>query len=457
MERTFVRTFDIAVIGMGPGGEHVAESLAQAGLEVLGVDHELVGGECPYWGCIPSKMMLRAANALAESRRVPDLAGEVGAVTPDWSRVADRIRDEATDDWDDTVAVDRFTGKGGVFARGTGRVTGPRELEVDGTAYRVRRGVVVASGSRPTIPTIPGLAEVEYWTNRDVMRAKTLPSSLTVLGGGAIGVEIGQALARFGVRVAIVESAGRLLAQEEPEAARAVEQALRQDGVTIRTSARIEKVSNEGNGISLNLSDRSTVSSERLLVATGRHVDIAGVGLDAVGVDPAGSRVPVDEWCRVADGVWAVGDLTGHGAFTHVSMYQAGLVIRDVLDQQGPAADYRAVPRVTFTDPELGAVGMTEAQARQSLDHVLVGTTEVGSSARGWIHKTGPQGVIKLIVDGDRGVLVGGTAMGPAGGEVLGLLALAVHAQVPLEQLRSMIYAYPTFHRGVEDALRTLH
>ncbi|HEV7196773.1 MAG TPA: NAD(P)/FAD-dependent oxidoreductase [Pedococcus sp.] len=451
-----MRTFDLAVIGLGPGGEHVAGSLAQAGLDVLGVDHGLVGGECPYWGCVPSKMMLRAAGALEEARRVPQLAGEVGTVTPRWSLVADRIRDEATDNWDDTVAVDRFTGKGGTFVRGTGRVTSANTLEVDGVAYGVRQGIVVATGTRPTIPPIPGLHEVEYWTNREVMRAAELPKSLTVLGGGAIGVEISQALARFGVQVVIVESAPGLLALEEPEAARAVEDSLRQDGVTIRTGARADKVSANGNAVAVTLSDGSVLSSDRLLVATGRHVDIGDVGLDAVGVDPHARAVPVDEWGRVGPGVWALGDITGHGAFTHMSMYQAGVVIRDVLGQGGPPADYRAIPRVTFTDPELGSVGLSEAQAREALDHVLVGTSEVSSSTRGWIHKTGPQGIIKLVADGDRGVLVGGTAMGPAGGEVLGLITLAVHAQVQLDQLRSMIYAYPTFHRAVEGALSAL-
>jgi pyruvate/2-oxoglutarate dehydrogenase complex dihydrolipoamide dehydrogenase (E3) component len=451
-----VRTFDIAVIGLGPGGEHVAGSLAEAGLDVLGIDRGLVGGECPYWGCIPSKMMIRAANALQEARRVPELGGDVGTVRPRWNLVAERIRAEATDNWDDTVAVDRFTGKGGTFVRGTGRVTGPTTLEVDGTPYETRRGIVVATGSRPTIPPVAGLDEVEYWTNRDVMEARDLPRSLTVLGGGAIGAEMGQALARFGVAVTVVEGGPHLLGLEEPEAAAIVEASLRQDGVQLRTATRAEKVMPEDGHVTVALSDGSLLRSERLLVATGRHADVTSVGLDAVGVAADAHAAPVDDRGRVTRGVWAIGDITGHGAFTHVSMYQAGVVIRDVLGQGGPPADYRAVPRVTFTDPELGSVGLTESQARQSVQNVLVGVTEVSSTARGWMHKSGNEGIIKLVADADRSVLVGGTAMGPAGGEVVGLIALAVHAAVPLEQLRSMICAYPTFHRGIEDALNRL-
>lgn len=191
-------------------------------------------------------------------------------------------------------------------------------------------------------------------------------------------------------------------------------------------------------------------------MATGRRVDVAATGLGSVGVAADARVVPVDERCRVSDGVWAVGDVAGQGAFTHVAMYQADVVIRDALGEGGPAADYRAVPRVTFTDPEVGSVGLSERAARESLPHVRVGTAQVPSTARGWLHKVGNEGFITVVEDADRGVLVGATAVGPTGGEVLGALAVAVHAQVPVATLRSMIYAYPTFHRGIEDAPRDL-
>lgn len=451
-----METFDVAVIGMGPGGEHVAGTLAERGLRVLGVERELVGGECPYWGCIPTKMMIRAANALAEARRVDRLAGSVGDVRPDWAPVARRIRQEATDSWDDRVAVDRFTGKGGTFVRGTGRLAGPGRVEVDGVAYQVSRAAVVATGTRPSVPPIDGLDRVRYWTNRDAVAAEGLPASLIVLGGGAIGCELAQVFVRFGVAVSVVEAADQLLPLEEPEAGAVLQTVLTAEGVRVLAGQSARRVDQVGDDVVVVLDDGTVLQAERLLVATGRRADPAAVGLDTVGVDPAARVAPVDGRCRVTDGVWAVGDVTGHGAFTHVAMYQAGIAIRDILGEPGPAADYAALPRVTFTDPEVGAVGLTEQQARRQLADVRTGSTPLPSTARGWIHAVGNEGVIKLVADGERGVLVGATAVGPSGGEVLGALTVAVHARVPLESLRSMIYAYPTFHRGIEDALRAL-
>lgn len=447
---------DVIVIGMGPGGEQVAGTLAERGLSVLGVERDLVGGECPYWGCIPSKMMIRAGNALAEARRVPDLAGTVGDVRPDWSLVARRIREEATTDWDDQAAVDRFVSKGGTFLRGTGRITGPGEVEVDGTRHVATRGIVVATGTRPAVPPIEGLDGVPYWTNHEAIEATDLPRSIVVLGAGAVGSELAQVMLRFGVQVTVVEGADHLLPSEEPEAGDILQGVLEAEGATVHTGAFAQRVDRDGDGVAVDLGDGVVVRAERLLVATGRRADPAAAGLDAVGVPADARTAPVDDRCRVTDGVWAVGDVTGKGAFTHVSMYQADIVIRDVVGEGGPAADYRAVPRVTFTDPEVGAVGLSEDQARDALDNVSVGTAVVASTARGWIHKVGNEGLIKLVADADRGVLVGATAIGPSGGEVLGALSVAVHAQVPVETLRSMIYAYPTFHRGIEDALRDL-
>lgn len=455
------RTVDIIVIGLGPGGEDAAGRLAEAGLSVLGIDSHLVGGECPYWGCVPSKMMVRAADALAEARRVDGLAGAVGDVRPDWAPVACRIREEATDDWDDRVAVERFTDKGGTFVRGHGRLVSRTEVEVDGQRFEARRGIVVATGSDPAIPPIDGLGDIDYWTNHQLVEAEELPGSLLVLGGGAIGCELSQVAARFGVRVTVVEAADRLLAMEEPAAGELVAEALRQDGVDVRLGVSAQRVEGDGPGgeARVALSDGSSVEADRVLVATGRRVDVHAVGLDVLGLaglDAESRAVPVDEWCRVTDGVWAVGDVTGKGAFTHTSMYQADVVVRDVLGLGGPPATYEAMPRVTFTDPEVGAVGLTEAQARERYDDVRVGTTQVSTTARGWIHGPGNAGFITVVEDAGRGVLVGATSAGPAGGEVLGLLSLAVHAAVPVATLRSMIFAYPTFHRGIQDAVRAL-
>ena len=451
-----MESYDVAVIGMGPGGEHVAGTLAERGLRVLGIDNALVGGECPYWGCIPSKMMIRAANALAEARRVPQLAGSVAEIHPDWAPVARRIREEATDNWDDRVAVERFVGKGGTFVRGKGRLTGPGQVEVDGVPYAVTRGVVVATGTRPAIPPIAGLDQVPFWTNHEAVETKELPASMIVLGGGAIGCELAQVFARFGVQVSVVEAADHLLPMEEPEAGELLQEVFEAEGMHVHVGMTASRVDGDEDGIAVELGEGTVLRAERLLVATGRRADPAAAGLDTVGVDPSARTAPIDERCRVADGVWAVGDITGKGAFTHVAMYQAGIVIRDILGENGPPSDYRALPRVTFSDPEVGSVGLTEKQAREQLPSVSVGSTSVPNTARGWIHKAGNEGLIKLVADTDRGVLVGATAMGPAGGEVLGALTVAVHGQVPLDTLRSMIYAYPTFHRGIEDALRAL-
>jgi len=451
---------DIIVVGMGPGGEDAAGRLAEAGLHVTGVEANLVGGECPYWGCVPSKMMIRAANLLAEARRIPGMAG-TATVEPDWAPVAARIRDEATDSWNDKVAVDRFTGKGGHFVRGWGRITGPREVTVgtpDGgiRVFRARRGILLATGTEPSVPPIRGLAGTPYWTNREAIETEQVPGSLIVLGSGAVGAELAQVFARFGAQVSVVEARSTLLPAEEPEAGELLEAVFTREGIAVHTGARAERVSHDGRAFRLSLAGGMALTAERLLVATGRRAGLDGLGVAAAGVDSAAGAVPVDGWMRAADGVWAIGDITGKGAFTHVSMYQAAIAVADILGQDGPPADYRAVPRVTFTDPEIGSVGLTEAQAREQGLAVRTGIARVPSSARGWIHKAGNDGLIKVIEDAQRGVLAGATSAGPVGGEVLGALAVAVHGQVPVADLRAMIYAYPSFHRGIEDALRGL-
>jgi pyruvate/2-oxoglutarate dehydrogenase complex dihydrolipoamide dehydrogenase (E3) component len=438
---------DAIVVGLGPGGEEVAGRLAESGLEVVGIEAELVGGECPYWGCIPSKMMVRAADLLAEGRRIPGMAGS-SVVTPDWSPVARRIRDEATDSWDDTVAVERFEGKGGRLVRGRARVTSPTSVEVGGETISARRALVLAAGARAWVP--PMFEGVPHWTNREAIAAEEVPASLLVIGGGAIGLEIGQAMARFGTRVTIVEMAERLVAPEEPEASELIIEILEREGLEVHTGVTVEGVEPSGpTGARVRLAGGLALGGDRMLVATGRRSDLAGLGVGALGLDEGGRGIPVDGGMRVQPGVWGVGDITAKGAFTHVAMYQARLCVADILGEPLPDADYRALPRVTFTDPEIGSVGLTEAQAREQGGDVTVFHESIAASTRGWIHRG--EGFVKLVATD--GVLVGATSMGPTGGEVLGLLALAVHAQVPLGTLRTMIFAYPTFHRAIDSAL----
>ncbi|MFL6023955.1 MAG: dihydrolipoyl dehydrogenase family protein [Marmoricola sp.] len=442
---------DVVVIGLGPGGEHAALLLAGKGVDVVAIDERLVGGECPYFGCVPSKMMIAAAKTLQEAARVGELAGSA-QTSPDWTPVATRIRDEATDDWDDKVAVDRLVKAGARFVRGRGRITAPRTVTVDGTSYVARRGIVLNTGTTPSAPPVHGLAGTPYWTNREVVRLTELPRSLAVIGGGPIGCELAQVMSAFGVEVTVIEVADRLIAVEEPEASEVLTQAFRDDGIEVLTGVHIDAVEHGDDGFSVVLEEGRTVQVERLLVAAGRRNNLGDLGLEHVGLDPMARALEPDERMRVADGVWAVGDITGKGAFTHVSMYQADVVVRDVLGEDGPWADYRAVARATFTTPEVGSVGLSEAKAREQGIDVVVATGDLGT--RGWLAKE--QGVVKLVADRARGVLVGGCVVGSTGGEVISLIATAIHAEIPITTLAEMHFAYPTYYRAVQPVLRDL-
>lgn len=449
---------DVVLIGLGPGGEAAAQKLAEAGLSVVGIDDGLVGGECPYYGCVPSKMMVRAADALAEGRRVPRLAGDA-TVTPSFDPVATRIRDEATDDWDDTAAVERLSKAGVTVVRGRGRLTGANLVEVDSRQFRAGKGVVLNTGTDPAVPPVEGLADMPFWTNRDMVKATAVPASLVVLGGGAIGCELALVSARFGARVTVVEAADRLLANEEPETSAVIEKVFVHAGIRVLTGAQADRVTYADGTFTL-AAGGEAITAERLLVATGRTPQLRGIGLETVGVEEGVKALETDERMRVlrdgqpVEGLFAIGDITGKGAYTHVSMYQSRIVVDHLLGKDGPGADYRAVPRVTFTDPEVGSVGMTEHQAREQGLDVRTSCVDLAGSARGWLQHVGNEGLIKLVVADDE--LVGATSVGPMGGEVLSMLTTAIHARVPVTTLRSMIYAYPTYHRAVQDALTGL-
>ena len=423
-----------------------------------GVERHLTGGECPYYGCIPSKMIVRAADVLAEARRVDHLAGRA-EVAPDFTPVADRIRDEATDDWNDQVAVDRLVGKGVRFVRGTCVLDGVGEVVVGDDRFVAARGVVLNVGTSPAVPPIDGLAAAQPWTNRDVLQIRTAPASLAIIGGGAIGLELGQAFARFGTEVTIVEGGQRILGPEEPESSALLAAVLEREGVRIHTGAGVTKVSREGRVV-VTLADGTSIEADELLVAAGRIPNVRGIGLGTVGLDENGRpALTTDEHMRVAgvERLWAIGDITGRGAFTHMSMYESAIAGDDILGVAEPrSAATHAVSRVTFTDPEVGSVGMTEAQARAAGLDVRIGLADSSASTRGWIHGPGNEGLMKLVADAERGILVGATSVGPRGGEVLSMFNLAVHARVPISQLRTMIYAYPTFYRGALDALADL-
>lgn len=442
---------DVIVLGVGTCGEDLSLRLLGAGLSVVGIEAALVGGTCAYWGCLPSKMMIRAANALQEARRVNDLAGQV-EVTPDWGPVAARVRTEATGGWDDSVAVARFESRGGRLIHGRGKLTAPRTVTVGDESFTARLGVVIATGSKAVIPGIPGLTEVDFWTTNDVIQTEKLPESIVVIGGGTIGCELGQVLTRFGVDVTIVEASDRLLPAEEPEASEVVTAAFAAEGIKVYTNSVVQQVGSRDGAIVVTLAEGVELTSERLLVATGRTVDLSGLGLESVGLSGSVPFLQTDERMLVTDGIWAMGDITDKGMFTHVALYQSAIIAANILGEDHPPARYDAVPRVTFTDPEVGSVGMTEANALAAGLDVVVAVKQLPATFRGWLHASGG-GIIKLIADRNTGVLVGATAAGPHGGEILGLLSLAVHAHIPLAELRSMIYAFPTFYSAIGEAM----
>jgi pyruvate/2-oxoglutarate dehydrogenase complex dihydrolipoamide dehydrogenase (E3) component len=328
-------------------------------------------------------------------------------------------------------------------------IVGDLELEAS-------TGVVVDTGCRPWAPPIDGLEALPYWTNREAIETTSVPASLVVLGGGAICVELAQVFARFGAHVTVVEANDRLISLEEPEAGELLADVFDREHIKVLTGAKVLSASHDGALFKLELDGMAPVVGERLLVATGRRPDLSAIGAATVGIDEEATAIPTDGSMRAGERLWAIGDVTGKGAFTHMSMYQAGICVANILGHPHEEAHYHAVPRVTFTDPEIGSVGFTEAQARDAGLRVSTGFKKLPESARGWIHKVGNDGFIKIVEDSDRGVLVGATSVGPSGGEVLGLLALAVHAEVPTDRLRHMIYAYPTFHLAIEAALQDL-
>ena len=447
--------FDVICIGAGVAGEALAGGLKGAGLSMAFVERRLVGGECPYWGCIPSKTLLRSAETLAEAGRARELAASRVEWDVDFPKIARRTHWMARD-LDDTGAAKALEANGARLVRGEARLTGPRTVEVGGEVFEARRAVVIATGTEPAIPPIPGLEGVDHWTNREAVMATELPASLAVLGGGPIGVELGLAFARFGTEVHIIEALERLLPADEPEAGALLARYLDADGVRITTSARVTGVERGGRGIELTLSTGERLSAERLLVATGRRPNLQGFDLEAAGLSTTERGwLQVDpETLEAGDGVWGAGDVTGIGAFTHLSWYHGGIIARS-LRGEGVRANHSAIPRVTFTDPEIASVGLGEEQARQRFAGVRTASQDMGNTARGYIHGE-PGGLIKLVADGERGVLVGATIVSPRAGEIISELSLAILAEIPLRTMAELMHPFPAFARGLQGMFSQL-
>lgn len=441
--------FDVVCIGAGTAGEALADGLKGSGLSLAVIEKQLVGGECAYWGCMPSKTLLRSAETLAEAGKARELAASRVEWQIDFPKIAKRTHWMARD-LDDTNAAQAIEANGARLFRGEARLIGPRHVEVDGRVLEAERAVVIASGGEPAPPSIPGLDGVEYWTNREAVMARALPASLIVLGGGPVGVELAQAFARFGTRLYVVEALDRLLPADEPEAGTFLAGYFEKEGIGVTTSGQVDRVQKGGEGVRLTLASGAQLSAERLLVATGRRPNLQGFDLAAAGLSTTEKGwLKVDpQTLQAADRIWGAGDVTGIAAFTHLSWYHGGLIAR-ALKGERIKANHSAIPRVTFTDPEVASVGLTEEQARKRFRQVRTASQDMGETARGYIHGE-PGGVIKLVADGDRGLLVGATIVSPRAGEIVSELSLAILAEIPLRVMAELMHPFPAFSRGLQ-------
>jgi pyruvate/2-oxoglutarate dehydrogenase complex dihydrolipoamide dehydrogenase (E3) component len=449
--------YDAYVIGAGPAGTTCAGVLADGGLKVGIAERERVGGECSYWACIPSKTLLRPGEALEGARHAP---GAREAISRGLDAAnAFEWRNFNVSDYDDEAspsAAPWLREKGIDLHRGDARIEGPGRITVGGETIETDR-IVVATGSDPVIPPVEGLKDVDYWTSREGTSLTAVPESVIVLGGGPVGVELAQALRRFGANVSIVEGQ-RLLAREGEQAGDAIAKQLASEGIDIHVGIHAEQVSNSGGGVIVRLTDGTELSAERILVATGRRPRVTDLGLDNAGVDTSSGHIEVNERLRAGDGVWAIGDVTGVALFTHVGKYQARVAAGDILGN-GTRADYRALPRVTFSDPQVAGAGLTEEQAREKGIELAVGRADVADVARTSTYTRDYDklhGFLTLVADKRRGILVGAYAVGPEAGEWLQQATLAIRAEVPLAVLRDTIQPFPTFSEIFVNALSEL-
>jgi dihydrolipoamide dehydrogenase len=446
--------FDVVVIGAGPAGENVAGRVAAAGLSVAVVEAELVGGECSYWACIPSKALLRPGEVIASAKRVP---GAAAAVTGeiDVAAVLAR-RDELTGNWNDEGQVRWLDGVGATLVRGRGRIAGERTVSVTTNDGAVRtlhasKAVVVATGSAAAIPPIPGLREISVWDSRAVTSAKEVPPRLLVLGGGVVGVEMAQAWKRLGARdVTIIEASARLLSMQEPFAGEQLGEALRAEGITVIVESRAVAAERDGRDgpVRLRLDTGQVVEGDELLVAVGRRPQTGDIGLDTIGLEP-GRYIDVDDSLRATavDGGWlyAIGDVNGRALLTHQGKYQARICSDVILGKPITAwADHVAVPGVIFTDPQIGSVGLTEAKARDKGLNVRTVRYETGHVAAASARGTSTVGSSQLVIDDDRNVVIGVTFVGPEIGELVHAATIAIVGEVPLDRLWHAVPAFPT-------------